>query len=80
MPCKTGNDTHERRLRGGNETGEGSDGSTKQDRFRFREGWEASSSLSSESVECVSEGVADWLRDGGDGCGAISGVSRDSGV
>ena len=66
MPCKIGNSTHERRLQGGDETGWESDGSSEHDRFRFREAWETSSSLSSESVEFVSEGVADWLRDGGD--------------
>ena len=38
MPCKIGNGTHKRRLRDGDETGWGSDGSSGQDRFRFREG------------------------------------------
>lgn len=80
MSSETENWTHKRRLRGRDETGCGSDGSSEQDRFRFRECWETSSSLSSESVECVSEGVADWLRDGGDGYGTISGVPGDGGV
>lgn len=66
MSRRTGHGTHRRRLRRGDRTGWGSGGSSEQDRFRFREGLEASSSLSSESVECVSEGVADWLRDRGD--------------
>jgi len=61
------NSTHERRLRVGGETGWGSDETSERDRFRFREACDASSSLSSESVEWVSEGVADRLRDGGDG-------------
>ena len=77
---KMRNGTHKRRLRGWNKTGWGSDENSGQDLFRFRECWEMPSSLSSESVECVSEGVADWLRDGGDGCGAISGVHGDGGV
>jgi len=66
LPCvmQTGNGTHKRRLRGGGETGWGSDWTSERERFRFREVWEVSSSLSSESVECVSEGVADRLRDG----------------
>ena len=38
VPCKTGNGTHERRLRSGDETRCGSDGSSEHDRFRFRKG------------------------------------------
>lgn len=73
------NATHKRRLRDGNETGRGSDGNSKSewDRFRFRE---VSSSLSSEPVEWVREGVADGLRDGGDGNGKVSGVPGDCGA
>ena len=74
------NSTHKRRLRGGDETGWGTDGCSKRDLFRFRESWEASSSLSSESMERVSEGVADGLRDGGDGCDVIYWVSEDGGA
>ena len=80
MSSKIRNVTHERRLRGGSKAGKESDGSSEQDRFRFREGSGTSSSLSSESVECVSEGVADRLRDMGDGCRAISRVLEDGGV
>jgi len=74
------NATHKRRLRGREEAGWGSDGSSGQDLFRFRESWETSSSLSSEPVECVSEGVADGLRERGDECRAISRVLGDGGV
>ena len=80
MPRKTRNGTHKRRLRDGDESGWGSDGSSEHDRFRFRECLDASSSPSSESVEYVSEGVTDVLRDGGDGCGEISEVPGDGGV
>ena len=68
--------THKRGLRDRWEL----DGSSEQDRFRFREGWKASSSLSPESVECVSEGVADGQRAGGDGREAISGIPGDGGT
>ena len=79
MRCKIGNATHERRLRGQDEAEWRSDGTSEPDRLRFREDWEASPSLS-ESVECVSEGVADGLRKGGDGHKAISRVLGDGGV
>ena len=72
--------THKRRLRGGDETRWASDGASEGDRFRFRDAWEASSSLSSESEECVREGVADRLRVGGDGWNAISWMAGDGGV
>ena len=80
MRCNTGNTTHKRRLRGRDETEWRSDGSSEQDRFRFREGREASSSLSSESVECVSEGVADGLREGCDKYGTLAMAPGDGGV
>ena len=79
MSPEMGSWTHKRRLRGRGEIGWEPDGSSEQDRFRFRECREASSSLSSESVECVSEGVADWLRNGGDGYEAMSEVPGDGG-
>jgi len=79
MHRKTRNTTHKRRLRDWDGVEWGSDGSSEQDRFRFREARRASSSLS-ESVECVSEGVADGLREGGDGYRALRGPPGDSGV
>ena len=77
MRCKMRNATHERRLRGRDETEWRSDGSSEQDRFRFREGWRAPSSLSSEPVECVSEGVADGLRERGEEYRALSRAPGD---
>lgn len=74
MHCKMRDTTHKRRLYDRDGTEWGPDGSSEQDCFRFREGWEASSSLSSESVECVSEGVADGLREGGDEYRALARV------
>lgn len=64
MRCRMRDATHGRRLRGRGGTEWGSDGTSEQDRFRFREGWEASPSLSSESIEYVSEGATDGLREG----------------
>lgn len=78
--CKMKNTTHKRRLRNRNGVGWGSDDSSEQDRFRFREGCEASSSLSSDSVECVSEGVADELREGGDEYKALPTARGGDGV
>ena len=80
MHCKVRNTTHnKRRLHGRNEIWWGP-GSSEQGRFRFREGLEASSSLSSESVECVSEGGADGLREGCDEYETLSMAPGDSGV
>lgn len=78
--CKMINATHKRRLRDRDGPEWGSDESSEPDRFLFREGWEALSSLSSESVECVSEGVADGLREGGDEYRALSRAPGDGGV
>lgn len=72
------NPTHKRRFWGGGETAWDSDGISEWGRFRFREGREALSS-SSESAECVRDGVADRLRDGGDGCGVMPRVRGDGG-
>ena len=68
--------TYKRRLRSGDEVGWESGGSSEQDLFRFRDVWEASSSLS-ESVECVREGVADGLREGGEERRGMSTASGD---
>lgn len=71
MHYKMRNATHKRRLHDRDGTEWEPDARSEQDRFRFREGLEVSSSLSSESVECVSEGVADGLREG-DEYGALA--------
>ena len=77
MHCKMRNATHnKRRLRERDETWWGSGGSSEQDRFRFREARRVSSSLS-ESMECVSEGVADGLRECSDECRATSNAAGD---
>ena len=73
------NTAHRRRLQVGGGVEYDSGGSSEQDRFRFRESWEASSSLDSESTEFVREGVADGLREGGNGCGVISWVTELAG-
>lgn len=52
-------DTHEGRFLSGNEAERGSNGSSEQGRFRFREEGIAPQPLSSEMAECVSDGVTD---------------------
>lgn len=78
MPCKMKERvTHSRRLRGKGEIGWDSGRRSEQDRFRFRESWESSWSPDPESVELARVGVADGLRDGGDGCEVISWMTGD---
>ena len=72
--------THNRRLRGEGEIGWGSGESSERDRFRLRKSREASLSLHSESVELVSEGAADGLRDGGGGREMMSRVTGGGGA
>ena len=59
---KVKNTTHKRRFRGGDGTKWGSDGDSRQERLLFRVDREELSSLPSELVEWVSEGVGDGLR------------------